>query len=544
MENNNIIYYGDNLEIMKSLLEEKSDFIDLVYIDPPFNSKRNYNILYKDRNSEDDEILQQEVFKDTWSNVHYRQNLEEIKNLGLLILDNYLSFIKDSLPPSYVSYLSMMAIRIYYIKELLKDTGSFYLHCDPTMSHYLKTMCDLIFGSDNFRNEIVWKRTYAHNDPRKFGRNQDIILFFTKSSNFILNVQYESYDPEYIKTNFGYNDERGKYQSMTLTGPGVNPNDETWQGYNPSQSNRSWSIPKRVVNRLVGDKKAKTMSRIERLNLLEKNNYIIFSKNKIPRFKEYLHEMPGTPIQEIWTDINPIGSQAKERLGYPTQKPLALLTRIIQASSNEGDLVADFFCGCGTTVDACASLKRNFIGADISTISTGLIRKRLQEKHSLIAGKHYEVEGLPQNLEQAKMLAKQDKFKFQDWAVHYLARGIVNKKKTGDKGIDGYLYFKSPEKEPYLCILEIKGGENLSISQVRAFIKTCQEDEKRAGVLLTMGNITDGMKRECFAAGTVFLDIPKCEIVNIEDVMVGKEPKVFHLNSLYKNSKKETRTLF
>ena len=271
MENNNIIYYGDNLEIMKSLLEEKSDFIDLVYIDPPFNSKRNYNILYKDRNSEDDEILQQEVFKDTWSNVHYRQNLEEIKNLGLLILDNYLSFIKDSLPPSYVSYLSMMAIRIYYIKELLKDTGSFYLHCDPTMSHYLKTMCDLIFGSDNFRNEIVWKRTYAHNDPRKFGRNQDIILFFTKSSNFIFNVQYESYDPEYIKTNFGYNDERGKYQSMTLTGPGVNPNDETWQGYNPSQSNRSWSIPKRVVNRLVGDKKAKTMSRIERLNLCGRN---------------------------------------------------------------------------------------------------------------------------------------------------------------------------------------------------------------------------------------------------------------------------------
>ncbi len=540
----NYLYYGDNLEVMKKLLEEKSSFIDLVYIDPPFNSKRNYNILYKDRFNELDDI-QKEVFTDTWSNVDYQKNIEEIKTLALNTIDGYLTFIKKTMPISYISYLSMMAIRIYYIRELLKETGSFYLHCDPTMSHYLKTLCDLIFGVKNFKNEIIWKRTYAHNDPKKFGRNRDSIFFYTKSNNYIFHIGYEKYSQEYIENNFTHKDKRGKYQSVILTGAGINKNDKIWKDYHPSQSNRSWSIPKRIINKLVGEEKAKTMSIIERLDLLYENDYILISKNGIPRFKEYLDEMIGVPFQEIWTDINPISSNSNERVegNYPTQKPIKLLNRIIEASSKEGDLVADFFCGCGTTIDSAIENKRNFVGCDISTLSIAVVEKRLRERNRFLKNRDFEVEGLPKNFEQALKLAEEDKYKFQDWAIEYLLNAVSNSKKTGDGGIDGNFYFQiPPETESKRCIIDVKGGKNLSITQVRSFIKTCQENNC-AGILLTMENITDGMKTECHELGTINKDVYKCDIVSIKNVMEGKRPIILEYNITYKKAKQVAQKL-
>ena len=449
---NNFLFYGDNLERMKELEKEKGAFIDLVYIDPPFNSKRDYNILYNDRYGEDK--VQIEAFTDTWSNVRYSDNIDEIARLGLQFINDYLLFIKRAFPISYVSYLSMMAIRIYYIRELLKETGSFYLHCDPTMSHYLKTLCDFIFGVKNFKNEIVWSYRTGGVSKRHFPRKHDIILFYAKSNKYKHHPLKETL----------------LYDAPFFTGKDINPNKEG-------------KYPVEVY------------------------------------------------IRDVWEKgVKPIINTSKKRLGYPTQKPIELLDRIIKASSNKGDVVADFFCGCGTTIDSAIGLKRNFVGCDISTLSIGLIAKTLKERHTFLENKNYTMTGLPKSIEQAQLLADKNKFEFQDWVVAYLINGFPNKKKTGDGGVDGFFPFRlENEKESRTCILEVKGGKNLNISQVRAFIKTCQEKEKQVGILVTMGHITDGMKKECYEVGKI-KDVQKCDIVSVADLMNNKKPNILHYN--------------
>jgi site-specific DNA-methyltransferase (adenine-specific) len=351
----------------------------------------------------------------------------------------------------------MMAIRIYYMRELLKDTGSFYLHCDPTMSHFLKIICDLIFFNTNFRNEIVWCYKWGGSSSKRyFKKKHDVIFRYSKSNNFIFN--------EILM----YGDKSG------------------------------WSDDTR-----------------------------------------------GRLANDWWVDIPSLNTQAKEKLGYPTQKPKTLLDRILQASSNEGDTIADFFCGCGTTVDSAVSLKRNFIGVDISTLSVSLMEKRLKDRHSFTEGKQYKTHGLPVNIEQAQKLADSDKFEFQNWVVAYLVKGIPNPKKTGDGGIDGQFYYKLPTQEKNnLCLLEVKGGKNLSISQVRAFIKVCQENKDNAGLLLTMGNITDGMKRECYMLGNIDSNIPKCNIVSIQDIMEGRKPEILSYNITNTKAQRNIENLF
>ncbi len=523
----NYLYYGDNLEIMKKLLQENSSFIDLIYIDPPFNSKKNYNILYKNRFNEADQ-LQIEAFKDTWSNVEYTKNIEEIKSLGLIKIDNYLKFIEDTMPDSYVSYLSMMAIRIYYMRQLLKKTGSFYLHCDSTMSHYLKTLCDLIFGNENFRNEIVWRRSYSHNDGNKFGVITDTIFFYSKTKIYFYNKVFIKRTKDETEKEYPYIDEntRKRYKSVSMNAAG--------QGKAKCFGKRGMLEPATGTHWRWSQ---------DRINEGLKNDIIFFTSNNTPRYKQFATNIIGKQVQNLWTDFMAISSQAKERLGYPTQKPLALLERIIQASSNKGDLVADFFCGCGTTVDEAVNLDRKFMGADISTLSVALIEKRLKDRHGFLEGKDYKTDGLPKNIEQAKKLAEKDKFEFQDWVVTHLINGVPNDKKTGDGGIDGFFYFQIPtQKKSSLCLLEIKGGKNLSITQVRSFIKTCQE-KGNAGLLLTMGNITDGMKKECYALGNIAPEIPKCDIISIKDLLEAKKPQILFYNITQIRAEQSNRSL-
>jgi len=475
---NNALYYGDNLEIMKELLKERKAFIDLVYIDPPFNSKRNYNILFKDRH-EHDERAQVEAFTDTWSNVNYQDTIEEIQDVGVPGLDAYLSFVEEAKPPAYVSYLSMMAIRIYYMRQFLKPTGSFYLHCDPTMSHYLKIICDLIFGGDKFVNEIVWHYGKWSNAAKFFQRNHDIILFYSKGSSYKFNPQRQAFSPK------------------TAIAPYARKVDE-----------RGVAVQDKSKPLDVDAKRAK-----------------------------------GVAMHDTW-DIPFIHPMSKERLGYPTQKPLSLLERIINASSDKGDIVADFFCGCGTTIDAAIDLKRKYIGVDISTLSISLIQKRINDAHQHTEKTHYDLHGLPVNIEQARKLAKENPLDFQVWVAYHLVGGIPNPKKTGDRGIDGWFYFRPrATDERYRCIIEVKGGANLNISQVRAFIKTVQEKPKRFGVFLTMGKITDGMRRECAKAGKI-VGMQRCEIASIADLMDGKKPETVTLNATFPSAALKTQGYF
>jgi len=390
----NQLYFGDCLDVLKELYRKHPEgFIDLVYIDPPFNSKRNYNILFESIDLKDTKA-QREAFADTWSNVSYHDTLEEIHTLDLDLYKFLMALDSIRLSKSAVSYLTTMSIRIWYIHKVLKNTGSFYLHCDPTMSHYLKLVCDLVFGINNFRNEITWKRTTTHNDAKQgakfFGRVNDTIFFYSKSDDYRFNTIYEPYSKDYIESTYNKTSEDGrrfKTTDLSAAKPGGNTSYE-WKGVKPPKG-RFWAYS------------------IEKMKQFEKEGKIYYSSSGKPYLKQYLDEMPGVSKDSLWDDIVGFNSNS-ERLGYPTQKPLALLERIIKASSNEGDLVADFFCGCGTTIAAAQKLNRRWIGVDISHLAIKLILKRLtdpypEEKRKEIL-KDIEINGFPKDIASAGII--------------------------------------------------------------------------------------------------------------------------------------------
>jgi site-specific DNA-methyltransferase (adenine-specific) len=388
----NTLFHGDNLAILHHHIAAES--IDLIYLDPPFNSKRNYNILCKGENRQD-ACSTLKAFEDTWPwsyeiEAQYQALTARGAKVGT-VLETLVGIMGRK---QMTAYLVMMAIRLVELHRVLRPTGSLYLHCDTTSSHYLKLILDLIFGEERFQNELIWKRTHAHNDPQRFGHNTDRLLFYTKSTTFTFNPIFLPYTAKYLKAFFHNQDAKGRYRLVVLTAPGTSGGaaDNEWKGYRPSKSGqgRHWSIPKRIIHTLVGAERAKILSIVEKLNLLEQHGYLVFSKNGVPSFKQYLHEMEGMPAQELWDDITPIASQAKERLGYPTQKPLALLERIIQASSNPGDVVLDPFCGCGTTLHAAQQLGRAWIGIEKLPLAIELIKSRLYARFKLEAEKDYD----------------------------------------------------------------------------------------------------------------------------------------------------------
>ncbi|MCK4891396.1 MAG: restriction endonuclease [Candidatus Pacebacteria bacterium] len=547
---NRTLYFGDNLEILRKKIEDES--FDLIYLDPPFNSNRNYNVLFKE--GIQDSPAQIKAFDDSWHWTRESKQTfdylvtktnEDISNL-VLALEKMVGH-NDML-----AYLTMMTVRLIELHRVLKKTGSLYLHCDPTASHYLKIVLDIVFGKKNFKNEIVWRRTFAHNDPKRFGRNDDRILFYTKTDNYFFNAIFTEYDESYIKDFFRNKDKNGFYQAVVLTGPNINPNDPTWKNYNPSQSRRSWSVPKRIINKLVGEEKAKKMSIAERLDLLHEKEYIIFSKNGVPRFKQYLHEMKGAPAQEVWTDINPISAQAKERLGYPTQKPEALLERIIKASSKDGDWILDPFCGCGTTVAVSEKLKRNWVGINVTSLAINLIKYRIRNQFN-IGRKQIFVDGLPTDLAGAKELFKKDPFEFEYWALDLInAMPAQSKSKDNmrgaDKGIDGIVTFHKNSVNGKLeygkAIIQVKGGK-VQRNQIATLKGDVEREKAEAGVFITLEKPTKPMKGEAVDAGTFTtsltnkFEFPKIQILTIEELLQGKKPEL--PRGLVKNYYKEAK---
>lgn len=554
---NRTLYFGDNLEILREKIPDGS--FDLIYLDPPFNSNRNYNVLFKE--GIQDSPAQIKAFEDSWHWTREAENVfEELvgvkkskTKINQDISDLILALEKMVGKNDVLAYLVMITVRLIELHRVLKSTGSLYLHCDPTASHYLKIILDVVFGKKNFKNEIVWKRTFAHNDPKRFGRNDDRILFYTKTGSYVFNPVYTEYDESYIQNFFRHGDKRGKYQLVVLTGPHINPNDPTWKGYNPAQSGRSWSIPKRIVNRLVGEEKAKDMSISEKLDLLFKNNYIEISKNGIPRFKQYLDEMAGAPAQEVWTDINPISAQAKERLGYPTQKPEALLERIVKASSKEGDWVLDPFCGCGTTVAVAERLNRKWVGIDVTALAINLIKHRIDEKFKDKRIKIY-VDGLPKDLEGAKALAKKDPFEFEYWSCDLIdampSQSKTKEKMRGaDKGIDGVITIhkdiKNDKTEYGRLLVQVKSGK-VQRSDIAVLKGDIEREKADGGVFITLKEPTRPMKEEAACAGAftvnfVKQEFPKIQIITVKELLEGKRPKMpLHFSkSYYKEAKKE-----
>lgn len=510
----NALYYGDNLQVLREHIRDES--IDLIYLDPPFNSNATYNVLFRAPGGKGSEA-QIEAFEDTWhwgeaAAAAFDAVIRGSHTDAATMLRAMRSFLGEN---DMMAYLAMMAVRLIELHRVLKPTGSLYLHCDPTASHYLKVLLDAVFGVENFRNEIVWKRSHAHSDHSQgathFGRVTDSILFFTRGDLYTFNVQFTPYDQSYIERDYRRVDPSGRrYRLSDMSGPG-----------GAEKGNPAYEV--------MGVTRHWRYSRERMAELLAQGRVVQTRPGAVPQLKRYLDEMPGVPLQNLWSDMPGINNRAREFLGYPTQKPLALLERIIAASSNPGDVVLDPFCGCGTAVHAAHKLGRHWVGIDITHLAISLIERRLKDAFPDIA---FEVHGTPKDLEGARDLAQRDKHQFQWWAVSLVdAVPQAGRKKGADRGIDGIRFVQVGPKagEVERVIVSVKGGENVSVKDIRDLRGTVEREGAIAGLFLTLAEPTRDMTREAAAAGTVEIPfahrpVGRIQIYTIAELLAGMRP--------------------
>jgi site-specific DNA-methyltransferase (adenine-specific) len=523
----NRLHYGDNLEVLRSNINSES--VDLVYLDPPFNSNANYNVIFGGRKSDVPSQAQITAFEDTW---HWSEDSTRTLN-DLYKINGELGELIDLLVRrlghnDLSAYIVMMSVRLIELHRVLKPTGSLYLHCDPTASHYLKIILDIIFNAQNFRNEVIWKRTGAHSDSKTCGNTHDILLLYSKSNNFLWNKQYQPYDESYIKSHYRRIDKNGrKYRTDNLTAMGLSGGGYTyeWNGVT-----KLWRLPE------------------TKMQELHEQGRVHYTKSGTAEFIRYLDEMPGLPLQDVWDDIAPINSQASERLGYPTQKPLSLLERIIQASSNPGDVVLDPFCGCGTALHASQKLNRHWIGIDITHLAISLIESRLK---TAFPGIQFEVFGTPKDLAGARDLAERDKYQFQWWACSLVeVPPYQGKKKGADSGIDGLRYiadFENSKEIKRKIIVSVKGGGNVGAAMIRDLIGTMQNNKADIGLFVTLTEPTKPMLIEATKLGFYKAgngkEYPRLQVLTIEDLLSNKKRPEYYDMSLgdltFKRAEKE-----
>ena len=513
----NTLYYGDNLDILRQHVGDES--VDLVYLDPPFNSNASYNVLFKERSGEESPA-QIKAFTDTWE---WTQESERTYEQEIVLNPETPPNVKDMITAfrqfigsnAMMAYLVMMTPRLVELLRVLKPTGSIYLHCDPTASHYLKLAMDAVFGNENFRNEIIWKRTTAHSDvaqgARHMGRIHDTLLRYSKSKHPTWNTVYIPYDDRYIERIYRYSDPDGrKYQTQPLHArkPGGDTLYE-WKGKLPPPG-RYWAFSK------------------ENMRKLDDEGRIVYSRTGVPRYKIYLDESRGRSLQDIWDDVAPVHQLPKERLGYPTQKPAALLERIVQASSNEGDVVLDPFCGCGTAVAAAEKLKRRWAGIDVTHLAVALMKNRLKTAFDIVPGRDYEVVGEPADAGGARALAEQDRYQFQFWAMSLLEAFPREQAKRGaDRGIDGVVYFiDGPRRSTQKAIVQVKSGR-VSSPLIRDLKGTVEREKAALGLFITLEEPTRDMRTEAVSAGFYRSevwqrDFPKVQIRTVEELLDGR----------------------
>jgi site-specific DNA-methyltransferase (adenine-specific) len=454
----NTLYYGDNLDIMRQKLKEES--IDLIYLDPPFNSKRNYNMMYKTMTgypvSE-----QEEAFCDTWTLDAEKE--EKIRNMKILMKqyevdDAYVAFwstwIKAlrNTQPSLLAYLVYMVERLLQMRVLLKPTGSIYLHCDPTASHYIKVMMDGIFGHQNFRNEIIWHYQTGGASKKWFSKKHDALLFYSKGKNYYFN------------------------------------------------------------------------SSIEKIRRTEKSLKRAQNHNGARYTADNVTKLP----MDVWSDIQALNPMARERLGYPTQKPIALLDRIIKVSCPPDGVIFDPFCGCGTTIYSAIKNQRKWIGCDIAILPVKLIKHQLEEKYRLVEQTHFKIDGIPVSFEQAETLMKSSPHQFQNWAIEHV-KGFPTKKKSGDKGIDGRIFIETREGVKDM-ILSVKGGKTIAPSAIRELRGTLERENNAvlAG-FISLHEPTKGMREEAAQAGMWEYNgvhYERIQLLSVKEFF--EDEKVFH----------------
>ena len=518
-----VLYYGDNLPILRNTEYFPSASIDLVYLDPPFNSNQDYNVLFAEQDGSRS-AAQIQAFTDTWRwDASARRQFDETVEAGGKAAEALAAFRSLVGESDMLAYLSMMAPRLVELRRVLKNTGSIYLHCDPTASHYLKLLLDSILGPENFLGEVIWRRTAAHVTSRRWPRLHDSILVFAKdSASVTFNSLRVDADPGWVDREYRHEDDRGRYMVDNLTGAGTTngPSGLPWRGVDPRKigAGRHWRYSP------------------ETLDTLDAEGRIYWpKKGEYPKLKQYLSESKGAAVGDLWTDIQVIGRTAAERLGYPTQKPEELLERIILAGSNVGDTVLDPFCGCGTTISTAQSLGRRWVGIDITHLAINLIRSRLAD--AFPSGLDYRVVGEPGDLRGAETLAKSDRYQFQWWALGKVgARAVQEERKKGaDSGIDGKLFFREKENGPVkLMVLQVKSG-GLKLGEIRDFAHVIEREKAQVGVLLTLDEPTREMRGE--AGGLGFykpeyrLDpeadakYDRYQILTIRELFEGKRPR-------------------
>jgi len=488
----NKLYFGDNLKVLREEVSDES--VDLVYLDPPFNSAATYNVLFRERSGEESGA-QITAFEDTW---HWGLEAEAVYHEVVTAggkLSALLQAFRASLGQNdMMAYLAMMAPRLQELHRVLKPTGSLYLHCDPTASHYLKLVLDAVFGPDGFRNEIVWRRTPFSGSSKaraqQLPRSHDLLLFYTKGDAWTWHAPSLPYTDEYLER-FRFADARGHYRKTLL---------------------KTYS--------------AETLERLRREDRLieptrEGANY---------SYKQYLHESSGTrQVDDVWVDVNMINPVAKERLGYPTQKPEALLERVITASTNEGDLVLDPFCGCGTTVSVAERMHRRWIGIDITHLAVSLIRHRLQTAFGSDLAP-YEVLGAPTDAAGAAALALEDRHQFEWWALGLVeARPGQDKKKGADSGVDGLIYFfDDTSGQARKIVVQVKSG-HVGATLIRDLKGVIEREKAALGVFVTLEEPTGPMEKEAASAGFYEPEhfnrrkFPRLQVLTIAELLAGKE---------------------
>jgi DNA modification methylase len=516
----NLLYYGDNLDVLRRHIKDET--VDLVYLDPPFNSDVNYNVLFAEHGAKS--AAQIEAFTDTWEwNTEAAAAYQEVVEQGGEVAKTMLAFRTLLGTSDMLAYLSMMAPRLMELRRVLKATGSLYLHCDPTASHYLKLLLDAVFGPEQFRNEVIWRRTGSHGKTRRWGPIHDSILYYTKTDLFTWNAPRRPYMRGHVESYF-VKDEKGwrtNYYGNVLTGSGLRGGEsgQPWHGFDPSAKSRHWAIPGILAEDAGEDLDGLTQH--QKLDRLFELGYVTIVPGQAwPIYQHYLRPSDGQAVSDIWAfqpytdktvfgtddgideDVRWLSPQDKERLGYPTQKPLRLLERIIQASSNPGDVVLDPFCGCGTAIDAAQDLKRRWVGIDITHLSVGLIKHRLVGRFGSEISTAYRVVGEPTTVEDAAVLAKEDAFQFQAWALGLVgARVATSDKKGGDKGVDGRLYFHDSNAGPTRQIVySVKAG-HLVPAFVRDLVGVLARENAEIGVLISFEEPSSGMRAEAASAG-------------------------------------------
>ena len=546
----NKLYFGDNLDILRENVADES--VDLIYLDPPFNSNATYNVLFRERSGEDS-AAQITAFEDTWKwSIESEYAYQDVITGGPEKLGDLLQSMRGFLGQNdMMAYLTMMALRLAELHRVLKPTGSVYLHCDPTASHYLKLVMDSIFGVRNFRSEIIWRRTNAHNNiTKKYGPIHDTILFYTKTDNFAFHPGTRPYARAYIEDRFKYEDERGKYQTNYLTGSEIRFGDsgKPWRGFNPTIVNRHWAIRRSLRPFLPNG--GEGMTSIEMLDTLFEQDLIVMPKKEggQPMYKQYIGN--GVPHQDIWAyqpntrgvlyksdecideDVKYLEGE-EEKLDYPTQKPVSLLERILRTSSDENDVVLDPFCGCGTAVAASEQLNRRWIGIDITHLAISLIRHRLQDTFKSDLSE-YEVIGVPQDVESARALAIESehdgRYQFEYWALGLVDARPSNRGRRGaDSGIDGYInFFDDNSGKAKRIIVQVKSGHVR-----RDMIATLKGDMAREnaeiGLFITLNQPTRPMIQEAASAGIYTPEhypdhrYPRVQILTIEDLLSGTQ---------------------